>query len=425
MIPERVQRLSCAGEFRRASREIDLLLEDENFKHIHSNLRWEKERMRRLRLEYSISEKRARQKLARHIGKYSETEFQQWLREGALDSRVIDSRLRFFNRFAENLIFYHPELKSRVRKKENAKLKSLLANAIVRISTGDVRKYRIRAGIKVQIKKRVPGDKFRAWLPFPRESMQVEKVRLINASPQNYYISNEKQRTIYFESPHREFEVEFEYIINEVHGGIEGAYAREHLKEREPHILITPFIKRLAMEIVGEEQEPAKMARKIYDWITTHMRYFYVRNYGTYENIGEYAATNLRGDCGFHAILFITLCRAVGIPAKWQSGWFVTPHYAGPHDWAQVFLDGKWYPVDASFGNLNRHGKLENEFYFGSMDAFRMIANDDLLTRFDPPKLHWRSDPVDNQVGEVETESGNVYYGRYSWKIYLREFQRV
>ncbi len=424
MIPQRVQELICRGEFRRAEREIDALLHDERFAHIHSVLLWEKERLRRLRYEYSLSEKKARETLVRHIGKYSEREFQQWLREGALDSLLIDSRLRFFNRFAENLVFYHPELKERVQKKENAKLKSLLADALIRISTGDARKYRISAGIQVKIRKNVPGERFRVWLPFPRESMQVERVRLINANPQNYYISNEKQRTIHFESSQREFRVEFAYELSEISGGLEGRYGEEHLREVPPHIIFSPLIRRIAREVAGDG-EPIERSLRIYRWVTTHMRYFYVRNYGTYENIGEYAATNLRGDCGFHAILFIALCRAAGIPARWQSGWFVTPYYAGPHDWAMVHTGEKWIPVDASFGNLHRHSRVENEFYFGNLDAFRMVANDELLSDFEPVKRYWRSDPVDNQVGEVENETENVYYDGFSWKIYVKEIKRI
>ena len=37
-----------------------------------------------------------------------------------------------------------------------------------------------------------------------------------------------------------------------------------------------------------------------------------MREYFTISNISEYAATNLKGDCGVQAILFITLCRIAG-----------------------------------------------------------------------------------------------------------------
>ncbi len=411
------------GEFRKVANELRCQISAEKTDVRRKALEWELEKIRRLRLDYSLNERRLRKEIKKKIGDFSEREFRNWLSSGAIDYITIDGRPRFFNRAAENLIFARPELKSRMGKNDT-RLKHLLAERIIAISMGDVKKYRIRAGIKVRIRKNVQGP-FRVWLPFPREGYQVEKVKLIRAKPGEYFISDAPQRTIYFESSEREFYVEFEYIISEVAGGVEGEAPDKYLSERYPHIVFSPFIRDLAKEIGEGADSQLGKAKRIYDWVTKNMHYFYVRNYGTYRNIGEYAALHLRGDCGFHAILFIAMCRAVGIPAKWQSGWFITPYYSGPHDWAQVYADGKWYPVDASFGNLNRHGKVENDFYFGNLDAFRMVANDDLLSDFDPKKQYFRSDPVDNQVGEVENSKGNVYYDGFSWKAAIKNIEVI
>jgi len=67
--------------------------------------------------------------------------------------------------------------------------------------------------------------------------------------------------------------------------------------------------------------------------------YSFVRKYSTIINIPEYAALNFKGDCGIQALLFITLCRCVKIPAKWQSGLAVTPYHVGCHDWAQFYVE--------------------------------------------------------------------------------------
>ena len=50
-----------------------------------------------------------------------------------------------------------------------------------------------------------------------------------------------------------------------------------------------------------------------------HATYSFVRNYYTIPNIPEYAASGGKGDCGVQALLFITLCRCVGIPAPLAS----------------------------------------------------------------------------------------------------------
>ena len=92
------------------------------------------------------------------------------------------------------------------------------------------------------------------------------------------------------------------------------------LAQQPPHIRFTPLIRELASDIVGEEKDPLKKARRIYDYITTHVMYSFVRSYFTLTDIVQYAASSLKGDCGVQALLFITLCRAAGIPARWQAG---------------------------------------------------------------------------------------------------------
>ncbi len=424
-LPEDVLHAKIRGDFTLAARRIRQHLREDIPDDLRKRLEYELEILRRLRIDYPIPRERAIEILARNIANFREDELDRWISEGYVDRIMIDGRERYFSRFLDNLVFANPRLgKRRKPSARRARIQDLILSTIIRISSGELRKYRVTAGIRVSIRKKVPGP-YRVWLPVPREGYQVENVRILDSSLGIDYISDAPQRTAYFETDQREIRLEFSYDISEVSGGVEGRIEESHLKEKRPHIVLSPFIKNLAESIVGDADDDFEKARRIYSWVTTHMRYFYVRNYGTYEDIAEYAAVNLKGDCGFHAILFIALCRAVGIPAKWQSGWFVTPHYVGPHDWAQVYVNSSWYPVDASFGNARRHTSVENEFYFGNLDAFRMIANDDLLGEFKPKKNFYRSDPVDNQVGEVENGRGNIYYDAFSWKLYLKEFRRI
>jgi transglutaminase-like putative cysteine protease len=138
-------------------------------------------------------------------------------------------------------------------------------------------------------------------------------------------------------------------------------------------------------------------------------------------------ATSLRGDCGMQALLFITMCRIAGLPAKWQSGWYITPYNASPHDWAQIYIEPYgWIPVDPSKGGINNTKNFyKRDFYFGNLDGFRMIANEDFQVDFDPSKKYMRSDPVDNQIGEVETDSQNIFPDKFKHKIYIRKFERL
>ena len=78
----------------------------------------------------------------------------------------------------------------------------------------------------------------------------------------------------------------------------------------------------LARKDINYPEDPKdklRIARAFYDYCTVNVVYSYTRSYFTIEQIPEYVALGRRGDCGTMAILFITLCRSAGIPARWQS----------------------------------------------------------------------------------------------------------
>ncbi len=58
-----------------------------------------------------------------------------------------------------------------------------------------------------------------------------------------------------------------------------------------------------------------------------------------------------KGDCTEHALLFVTLARALEIPSREISGLFYADEIGGfgGHAWAEVALDGEWVPVDPAW----------------------------------------------------------------------------
>ena len=59
------------------------------------------------------------------------------------------------------------------------------------------------------------------------------------------------------------------------------------------------------------------------------------------------------------------------------------------------------------------HGRRGDEVlrrhYFGSLDTGRMVANSAFEAPFGPPMLGFRSDPYDNQSGEMEADGVGLY----------------
>ena len=187
-------------------------------------------------------------------------------------------------------------------------------------------------------------------------------------------------------------------------------------EQKLPQIRFTPYLRALAEEIRGDEKNPLLIAKAIYNYITENIHYSYMREYLYIPNIPEFAALNHRGDCGVQALLFITLCRILGIPARWQSGCTARPSGIGSHDWAQVYIAPYgWLPVDPSFGGgAFRRGDLAmRDHYFGNLDPFRLVTCNDVQAAFYPPKHYLRRDPYDNQRGEGEYRDAGIGFGEW------------
>lgn len=281
-------------------------------------------------------------------------------------------------------------------------------------------KFRIRASLKIREEAFHPG-KVRVWLPFPKPCGQISQIRLVAASSDTARIAPEEvpQRTICFTEDlkrNREFYAEYEFVSTSVYNDLwtpgapvqrrEGdpAPTGEDLAEDMPHILFSPFLRSLAEEIAGGETSDLERARAVYDFITKKVKYSYQRAYFLHESIAEYTAANGKGDCGMQALLFITLCRILGIPARWQSSLQVRTKEAGCHDWAQFYLpEYGWLTADPSYGGgaFDAGDEEKRRFYFGNMDPFRMVANSVFMRNFTPAMDYLRNDPYDNQVGEA------------------------
>ena len=220
--------------------------------------------------------------------------------------------------------------------------------------------------------------------------------------------------------PNQEFMVEysFDYHINYVEldpKRVAGEQPDFCLEEQSPHIMFTPYLRELRDELAGDEMNPVILARRFYDFVTTKVMYSFVREYFTIECIPEYCAVNLKGDCGVQALLFITLCRMSGIPARWQSGLYATDYYTGCHDWVQFYVAPYgWVFADLSFGGSAwRAGEIERwNYYFGNLDVFRMPANSEIQKAFVPEKKWLRIDPIDNQRGEFEYEDHGLRFSQ-------------
>lgn len=144
----------------------------------------------------------------------------------------------------------------------------------------------------------------------------------------------------------------------------------------EPDRLV-PLDKRihaLSAKVTQGKTTPLEKARAIYDYVVSTMKYDKSGQGWGHGDI-YWACDAHRGNCtDFHA-LFIGLCRAAGIPARFSIG-FPLPvgrgegKIAGYHCWAEFWLDGYgWVPVDASEAAKN---PAKRNYFFGAHDENRV-----------------------------------------------------
>lgn len=425
-LPEEIIKFENRGNFKMAKDKIHAMLEKRCPHMLKKRLEYELYRIERMRANYPFDAHEANNILKQTIKDFNETEFEILKRENRLDCVNFDGELLFERRFAENLCFAEKSYMARkIPDTAREKANQLLHNRLDELLKGDCPKtYRVRARItKKLIKANEDSKVIKCWLPLPKCDLQQSASSCAKTDLEEFVISgnHHPQRTLFAKKEYQKgkehiFNAEFEYTISEIVSNVDPDKVQKptsnmvnFLREQLPHITFTPYLKQLACEIIAGETNPYLIAKRIYDWITLNVRYSFMKEYKFYEDISTYAAVNLKGDCGVQALLFITLCRISGVPARWQSGWYANPLAQGNHDWAFFYCEPYgWLPVDCSFGGARRDVPAYREFYFGNLDAYRLVTTTGFMMPFFPKKEFIRNDPYDNQTGEMETDTGPV-----------------
>ena len=132
-------------------------------------------------------------------------------------------------------------------------------------------------------------------------------------------------------------------------------------------ITLSPRVRQLAVSITQGKSTTIDKARTIYDYVFENMTYNKtIPGWGFGDT--ERACDVKTGNCtDFHS-LFISLCRASGIPAKFFIGTKLPKKSKGEvgyHCWAEFYVNGfGWVPVDISEAWKNQSKK---EYYFGAL----------------------------------------------------------
>lgn len=423
-LPEDILRAEMAGDFDRERRLIDRRLADARLSDgMRDRLLVERELIDRRLRRYVLTRAEAIAACQARIRDFTEEEFDRLEDDGCMDSFYVRGERRYLRSVAGSLVHMFPAIYARANEEEDEP--GRLDAYIDEITKNGESAYHFRLKSEgMNPAAFVPGETYLAHLPIPAACAQqpAREISVFADADGNVAPVDALQRTVCYRrqmNENRPFAVEYEFTsrlkyVNPFKDTPHIVYpdalpvCPDDLAEQLPHISFTPYLKRLAREIAGNETRPLYLARRAYDYVTCIVRYSFMRSYILMERHAEYAVLNLKGDCGIQAILFITLCRLMGVPARWQSGLTVETKTTGNHDWAQFYTEEfGWLFADPSFGGgaYKRCDERRWNFYFGNLDPFRMIANRRYQTEFDVPKAFERFDPYDNQDGEIETET--------------------
>jgi hypothetical protein len=373
------------GNFTEAIKMIDQKLSAENLiTEKQLNLQFERERLDRIRKDFNKTDDDVINFVKKYYPNIKKSDLQKWEDDGSLEYNIIDGKKWYFARAASNLFLINKEAKKQkelVDGYQKDGLNVFLEKYIPQVleesanAQGNLLKpvtFKLNYTVTVKANA-VPEDEIiKCWLPFPREehSRQTD-IKLLAVNSDEYIIAknDNPQRTVYLQKPaikdqptifNMVLEVTNYNYLNFIRQDKIKPYNKEsglyqtYTAERPPHIVFTDKIKKLSKQIVGDEKNPYLIAKKIFTWISDNIPWAGAREYSTIENISDYCLTNKHGDCGIKTLLFMTLCRYNGIPAKWQSGWMLHPGEVNLHDWSEIYLEGyNWIPVDQSFGLID------------------------------------------------------------------------
>ncbi len=444
-----------AGHFKAAGSAIDQALKQSGIgADTRKALLFQRERMRRILLDFTLSKDDVEARVRRDIPDLGEAEFARWNAAGLFEHQRIDGRTLYFKRSPSNLFRLSAEALARravqtplsagpmesLNDHQRAIRKAALAE---HRSSVLPRRVRMTQTLTVKADAVPDGETIRAWIPYPRAIPgQQQDIRYIASVPAAHRIAppSAMQRTVYLEKIAHAgrktvFSVSYELTVFAQYHPLDAARVvpatitpalAPFVAERPPHIVFTEAMQAFSRKVVGDEKNPYRIAQKLFAAVD-RIPWAGAREYSTISNISDYALHAGHADCGQQTLLLMTLLRLNGIPTRWQSGMVFSGDgdYSDIHDWGYLYLAPYgWVPMDVTTGRLQpgpHDDKSLEWFYLGGLDAYRLAFNDDYGRAFVPPKKHFRSDNVDSQRGEAEWRGGNIYFDQtgydFKWQI--------
>ncbi|MBN1798631.1 MAG: hypothetical protein JW822_08630 [Spirochaetales bacterium] len=250
-------------------------------------------------------------------------------------------------------------------------------------------KYSIKYSIYIKTLNSESNNGLYLWIPKIIEEAEQREISYIQNRSRFGPLFDYKRVMLFYLDELKngdQHEITLEYIFDryavttEIDAGtITAAYDKEsefYLHYTGENDYLKPELaemKQLSAELKGNQDNPYLTAKKIYEYIIENMSFCYLNPYQY--RTWRLSPDSIQGDSFMYAILFCTLCRSAGIPARPVAGFLIDNKKSSiRHFWAEFYLPNVgWIPVDPFLADNSRYKDFpspENakSYYFGNLD---------------------------------------------------------
>ena len=271
------------------------------------------------------------------------------------------------------------------------------------------REYVVDFSLDIQLSGLVDGGVVKVWWPLPVKTDAQDGVKLLHFEPSGVLVSQPEYDAqlgcVCFElqasqvgkglKARSQFlfrRAQVRYVVNP---DDVGAYDKEGelyqtYTSLHGNTIVDADMRAKALELAGEETNPYRLARSVYDHVVGSIGYGNPPH-AALGALGRETATfvheNGWGDGVAQSVYFVALCRYLGVPARTCVGYLF--HVGAPeqHAWAEFYLPNYgWVPVDPRLAGIPAQvtdcpETLKTQFhdyYFGQLDPLRMEVQKDV-----------------------------------------------
>jgi transglutaminase-like putative cysteine protease len=186
----------------------------------------------------------------------------------------------------------------------------------------------------------------------------------------------------------------------------------KHLERTNLICWDAPRVKAALKDAVGDEKDAREIVKKL-------LRYVFLSLRKASGPIPSPTAVEILedggGDCSEHCVLFVTLCRAAGIPARRLSGYAQVGDMWGSHSFSEVWL-GRWIGCDPTTNDFGTKARYIAFGWDDDADSFPGLVSERARGRmeihtveFEEGGKTWKAEDAGNVTESEDALSGLAF----------------